>query len=347
MLVGEVARLSAILIDVVELPAIFIEVTLTADRRVHRGRLPAVLPDTAGAQHRVVLTLLLGGCLRGVEAVAHGHTVDRILIDPAVDLGHLQANNLKDGRYDIGGVVVLVTHLALGFDALGPVDHHRIAGTAGVLRVTLEHLERGGERRGPARRVVVVSLGSAELVVILEVLLEAVRIAVEELVLIDRSVRSALPGCAVVGTVEDQRVLQLTGLLEVVDDPADLDIGVFREPGEHFCHPREQRALVFIELSPRPDMVVLIGHVLGHRVQRGEFGALRHHTPLDHPGQDPIPVGLVAVVELALVFLDVLLRRVVRGVVGTWAEPHVPRLRRGGRVLITQHPQGLVREILG
>jgi hypothetical protein len=42
----------------------------------------------------------------------------------------------------------------------------------------------------------------------------------------------------------------------------------------------------------------------------------RAGSPLDHPGQDPLAVGLVAVVELALVPVDVVLGRMVRRVVG-------------------------------
>ena len=239
-----------------------------------------------------------------------------------------------------------MAHFALGLDALGPVDHQRVAGAAGVLGVALEHRERCGERRRPAGRVVVVGFRAAQRVEILHVLAQLVGIAVEELVLVHRTVGRSLAGGTVVGAVEDQRVVQLAGLLQVVDDPADLDVGVFGEAGEYLGHPGEQLALVIVELGPRAHEVDLVGDVFGHWVQRGQLGALRHHAALDHPGQDPLAVGLVAVVEFALVFGDVLLRRVVRGVIGTRAEPHVPRLGRGGRVLVAQHPQRLIGQIL-
>ena len=46
---------------------------------------------------------------------------------------------------------------------------------------------------------------------------------------------------AVVGDDDDQRVLALAGLLEVVEQPADLVVGVGEEPGVHLGHPGEQR----------------------------------------------------------------------------------------------------------
>ena len=62
--------------------------------------------------------------------------------------------------------------------------------------------------------------------------------------------------------------------------------------------------------------------------------------------QHPLAIRLVAVVELALVLVGVLLGAMVRCVVGTRTEPHEPRLRRVRRLLIAQHPERLVGEIL-
>jgi hypothetical protein len=123
--------------------------------------------------------------------------------------------------------------------------------------------------------------------------------------------------------------------------------GVLGEAGEHLGHPAEQPLLVVVELGPRADVVGLVGDVFGHRVQRGQFSALRQHPALDHPREHPLAVGLVAVVEDALVLVDVLLRRVVRGVIGAGAEPHEPRLRGARRPQIAQHLDRLVGEVLG
>ena len=198
-------------VDVVQLPHVLVEMALARDRRVQGDGLPAVLPDAARAEHRVVLPLLLRRRRRRVEAVAHRHARQRILLDAAVDLRHLQPADVEDRRDDVGAVVVLVAHLAAGLDALRPGDHQRIARAAGVFRVALEHLERRRGRRRPAGRIVLVGVRSAEPVDQLQVLRELVGIAVEELVLVHRSVRAALARRAVVGGVDDDGVLQLAG----------------------------------------------------------------------------------------------------------------------------------------
>jgi hypothetical protein len=117
---------------------------------------------------------------------------------------------------------------------------------------------------------------------------------------------------AVVGAVHDDRVLQLPGLLEVVDDPAHLGVRVLREAGVHLGHAREEALLVVGEARPRADGVALHDLALGQRVDRGQLRVLREDALLDHARQDPLAVGLVAVVEPALVLVDVLLRGVVR-----------------------------------
>ena len=58
----------------------------------------------------------------------------------------------------------------------------------------------------------------------------------------------------------------------------------------------------------------------------------RQHTLFDHAREHPFPIRLVAVVKLALVLFDVLLRRVMWCVVGAGAVPHVPGLV-GSRLL--------------
>jgi hypothetical protein len=106
---------------------------------------PVASLDAAGAKHRKVLPFLGGRRVRVVEAAAHRHSVERVLVDTPVAFGHLQSDRLEDRRHDVSAVVVLVSHLALGLDALGPVDDQRIARAACVLRIAFEHLERPGD----------------------------------------------------------------------------------------------------------------------------------------------------------------------------------------------------------
>ena len=56
--VGEVRRLRAVDLDVVELPDVLVELAPAAQRRVHGARQPAVLVEGALAEHRVELGAL-------------------------------------------------------------------------------------------------------------------------------------------------------------------------------------------------------------------------------------------------------------------------------------------------
>src|SRR5262249_6217303 len=75
--------------------------------------------------------------------------------------------------------------------------------------------------------------------------------------------------------------------------------------------------------------------------------ALRQQAFLDHARQHPLTVRLVPRIELALVFVDVLLWCMVRRVVRAWTEPHEPGLRGVARLLVANHLQRLIREIPG
>ena len=81
LLRGQVVELRAVLVGVVELPGVLVEVAPAADRGVGGDGLPAVVPDPAGAEHRVELGRPRAGQVRGVEAVAHADALDRELGD--------------------------------------------------------------------------------------------------------------------------------------------------------------------------------------------------------------------------------------------------------------------------
>jgi hypothetical protein len=201
-------------------------------------------------------------------------------------------------------------------------------------------------RNRPAGRIVVVRIGRAEPVEEREVLLGRVRPGVEELVLVDGAVRAALAGRAVVGAVEDQRVVELPRLLEVVDDATDLGVGVLREPGVDLRHAREEPLLLVGERVPRAHRVAFAERARRHRVERRELGALGQDPLLDHAREHPLAVRLVAVVELPFVALDVVRRRVVGRVVRARAEPQVPRPVRLALLRVADELQRLVGEVL-
>ena len=90
-----------------------------------------------------------------------------------------------------------------------------------------------------------------------QVLRQIVRDAVAELHLVDRPVRAALAARAVVGDDHDHRVLELLGVLEVVQQAADVVVGVREEPGVHLGHVSEQPLLIVVQRVPRPRVVDL------------------------------------------------------------------------------------------
>ena len=59
ILAGQIPRLRAIRIHVIQLPPVLVEVALVGQRGVDGRGPPTILPDAAGAQHGVVLALLL------------------------------------------------------------------------------------------------------------------------------------------------------------------------------------------------------------------------------------------------------------------------------------------------
>src|SRR5262249_18280564 len=63
--------------------------------------------------------------------------------------------------------------------------------------------------------------------------------------------------------------------------------------------------------------------------------------------EDPAAIRLVAVVELPPVLVDVFLRRVVGSMVGARVEPQEPGPRGVRGLLVAQHADGVIDEILG
>ena len=240
--------------------------------------------------------------------------------------------------------------LPAGLDALGPVHDHRV-GDATLPRVTLEHLARRVEREGPAGRVVVVGLGRAEHVEVLEVVLEVVRNAVHDLVLVHRPVRAALARGAVVREPDDEGVVELTCALEVVDQPAELVIGVARVARVDLGHPAHQRLLVVGERVPwqhaveRGLFLAVDASHSGQRVDLGQLRVLREDPELLLLRQDLLADLLVALVEGALVLVRPLLRRVVRRMIRAGAEVHEERLVGSDLLRVGDHADRPVDEI--
>ena len=176
--------------------------------------------------------------------------------------------------------------------------------------------------------------------------------------LVDRAVRAALAGRAVVGDEDDRCVLsQLADLLQVVEQAADLVVGVGEEPGVDLGHPARTAASRRRTASPTagwsssagnglpsgPVRVsgVPIGLTGGSSVSGGTMPSLLL------PGQRLLADRLVAHVELALELLDPLLRRVVRRVAGARRVVEEERLVRRDRLGVRDELDRLVGDVDG
>ena len=249
-------------------------------------------------------------------------------------------------------MVVLLADLALRLHPFRPRDDARV-GRAAVELVALPHLERRVERHRPAVGVVVVGLGAAELVEQREVLLHRVRDAVGDVVLVHRPVRAALSARAVVGDQQDQRVLALLGLLQIVQQPPDLVIGVRHEPGINLRHPAEQPLLVGRQRVPRPghvqrrERLPVRSGLVGDRVDRRELGIGRDDPQLLLAGERLLADRLVAHVELALELRDPLLRHLVRRMAGAGRVVEEERLLRRDHLGVLDELERLVGQIHG
>ena len=143
-------------------------------------------------------------------------------------------------------------------------------------------------------------------------------------------------------------------LLEVVQQPADLGVGVREEPGVHLGHPREQPPLVGGQGVPRRGVVqrrerLAVGSGPGlrcaDRVDRRQFGVGRHDAQLLLPGQDLLARRLVAHVEPALVPVGPLPGHVVRGVRAARRVVQEHRPVRGDRLDVVDELDRLVGEV--
>ena len=178
---------------------------------------------------------------------------------------------------------------------------------------------------------------------------------VEELVLVERAVRAALAAGAVVGDDHDDRVVELAGLLEVVDQP--------RRSGRR-CRRRSPAYTSAMRANRRRSSSVSESHgrtksSCGHGWPSGPVAS---GSPCGLIGDSSASSGsrpsffwsredrradrLVALVEAALVLVRPLLEHVVRRVRAARAEVHEPRLVGRDRLGVADELDRLVGEVL-
>ena len=108
---------------------------------------------------------------------------------PLRSVGAADAGHLVDRRDDVDHVHELIPKSALVLDLRGPRHDHRVAGAAEVAGHLLGPLEGRVHRVRPGGREVVEVLRPAELVDHLQFVLPLLREAVEEQVLVERSLQ--------------------------------------------------------------------------------------------------------------------------------------------------------------
>ena len=217
---------------------------------------------------------------------------------------------------------------AVGLDPLRPCHDHRVAGAAEVAGGLLAPLEGGVEGvrpgRGDVRRGVVAAerLEAAVLLDEPELLLRLENESVEEGELVERARDRALEaGAVVTPDVDDERVVEVAHLVDRVEEPADVPVGVLLVAGVDLGLARVELLLdVVVERVPGREGVWPLG----------QLGVCRDDAELLLAGEGPLAQLVPAVVERALVRVGPLLRDVVRGMGAAGRVEHEPRL---GRVL--------------
>ena len=113
--------------------------------------------------------------------------------------------------------------------------------------------------------------------------------AIEEAPLVEHALWSAFAAGAVVGQQHDDRVVQLLGTLEEIEQTTDLCVGVVQHRSEGFLQSRSELLLVDTQLIPRPHA----------RIARCERGVRWHDAHLLLARKHPLPLDVPTFVELA------------------------------------------------
>ena len=248
---------------------------------------------------------LFSGALAIGEGRRHADAVDRILREAVDLLRRLDADHVVERRGDVVDVVELRARRLVRLDLLRPRNDERIARAAEVGGDELGVAKGRVTGPGPAGVIHVVGqrtaegLEAAEFIERLDLLGDGVGNLILREQFADGAVLTFGGGAVVAPDVEDDGVLALSGLVEVIDQLADLRIGVFAEAGVDFHEAQLKGAFGFRDAVPRRH----------GRGARGEFGIGRNPAELFLAGKDFFTELVPALVELAFVFVGPFLRR--------------------------------------
>ena len=292
--------------------------------------------DRPVSEHLEVLRDVFRRRLCVIEGMREAQAFDGRLCDSLDRRRRLDAKRLEHRGNHVDRVRVLGPDLTLGLDAFRPVDDERVA-DATAIGFTLPAPERRIACERPAPRIVIEIFRPANIVDRLQVLFQAVRNVVEELVLVRRSARSALRACSVVRDEHDERVVEFAETLQEFEETSVVMVGVLQEPGEDFHHPGIQ--LLFVRGKALP-----LGHV---GIVPAEFGILRNDAQLFLTGECFLAVDIPALIEFALVFVRPFLGNVVRSMLGSRTEIHEEWLVRSHLLGVGDEADRTIDEVLG
>ena len=301
---------------------------------------PALVVDPAVAEHLEVLRLPPFRRIGVVERVVHAQALDRPLRDPVHRLRLGQAGCLEHRGSNVDHVVELAADLALRLDALRPVDDRAVTRSAPVRGDLLRPLVGRVHRVSPADRVVVVRRRRAELVDARHHELRRLEPegSVEDDELVEAAVGRAFRARPVVAVdVVDERVIEDPEILERVDEPSDVVVGVLEEAG------------VDLHLAGE-DGLQVVGHVVPGGDLLGAGGQLRlgrDHAELLLARERLLAQLVPALVELALVLRRPLRPHVMWRVCRSRREVDEERLVAHQRLLLTDPVDRFVGHVLG
>ena len=299
---------------------------------------PALVVDAAVAEHLEVLRLPAVGGLGVVGRVQHRDAVHGPLLDAVHRLGLRQLRGFQHGGGHVDHVVELAADLALGLDALGPMEHHAVARAAEVAGHLLGPLEGRVARPGPADGEVGERRGVAPGVDVRHHLVGFADDAVQRHHLVVGAFRTAFGAGAVVAhDVVEDRVVQRADGLQLRHQPSHFVVGVLGEAGEGLHLALEEPLLLGAHVRPGGDF-------LG---PGGELGVGRDHAQLLLTGERLLAQLVPAAAELPLVLGDPLLGHVVRGVRRAGGEVHVEGLVRRQGLLGADPVDRLVGHVHG